>query len=74
VIESFVSRMRYDLSLDLRIYADTLYEDVGAIAATLIQIRYKQAEQKLRAILAGKPIQRSSIERRANNMNITGND
>lgn len=66
LIESFAANKKYDLNLDLHIYGDTLYEDIGTIAMTLIQLRYKQAEQKLRAILAGKPIQRSSTERRAN--------
>jgi hypothetical protein len=65
-IERFVGDMRYDLNLNLHPYADTLYEDIGAIATTLVQLRYKQAEQKLRAMLAGEPTPRSSKERRVN--------
>lgn len=65
-IETFASGKRYDLNLNLRVYADTLYEDIGVIATTLIQLRYKQAEQKLRAILSEEPHQRTLTDRRAN--------
>jgi hypothetical protein len=47
-IEAFVAAHGYDLGLNLHGCADSLYEDVGAIAMTLIQLRYKQAEQKVR--------------------------
>jgi hypothetical protein len=50
-IEAFVKAHRYDPALNLHSCADSLYEDVGAIAMTLIQLRYKQAEQKVRASL-----------------------
>lgn len=50
-IESFVSLKRYDPSLNLHEYADNLYEDVGAVAMTLIQLRYKQAEEGIAKLL-----------------------
>jgi hypothetical protein len=52
LIENFAVVKRYDLDLNLHLYADNLYEDAGAVAMTLIQLRYKQAEQKIRATLA----------------------
>jgi hypothetical protein len=58
LIESFAATTRYDLDLNLHGYADSLYEDIGAVVMTLIQLRYKQAEQKIRAALAAKPAQR----------------
>jgi hypothetical protein len=65
LIESFVAAKRYDLHVNLRAFADNLYEDIGAVAMTLIQLRCKQAEQKIRAILSERPVQRSSTDRRA---------
>jgi hypothetical protein len=64
LIESFAAAKKYDLNLNLHMYADNLYEDVGAVAMTLIQLRYKQAEQKIRAVLGGAPAQRRIGERR----------
>lgn len=58
LIESFAATTRYDLDLNLHGYADSLYEDIGAVVMTLIQLRYKQAEQKIRAALAAEPAQR----------------
>jgi carbonic anhydrase len=54
LIEHFAADKKYDLNLNLHVHADTLYEDIGAIAVTLIQLRYKQAEQKIRAVLTGE--------------------
>lgn len=50
-IESFVSLKRYDPNLNLHEYADNLYEDVGAVAMTLIELRYKQAEAGINQLL-----------------------
>jgi hypothetical protein len=64
LIESFAASKRYDLNLNLHPYADNLYEDVGAIAMTVIQLRFKQAEQKIRAALGGTHAQRRIGDRR----------
>ena len=50
-IDSFVADKGYDPNLDLHDYADNLYEDVGEVAMTLIQLRYKQAEQRIKSLL-----------------------
>ncbi len=50
-IESFVAAKKYDPNLDLHEYADNLYQDVGEVALTLIQLRYKQAERRIQALL-----------------------
>ena len=42
---------KYDPNLDLHEYADNLYQDVGEVALTLIQLRYKQAERRIQALL-----------------------
>ena len=46
--------MNYNPDLDLKEYAENPYQDVGAVAMTLIQLRYKQAEEVIRMTL-GKP-------------------
>jgi hypothetical protein len=66
LIESFAATTMYDLNLNLHVFADTLYEDIGAVVMTLLQLRYKQAEQKIRALLAGESTKRSDTDRRAN--------
>ena len=43
-IQDFVALKNYDPDLDLHKYADNLYEDVGQVALTLIDLRYKQAQ------------------------------
>ena len=50
-IDRFVITMKYDPTLNLHEYADNLYEDVGQVAMTLINLRYKQAEEAIRATL-----------------------
>ena len=50
-IKSFVREMRYDPNLNLHSFADNLYEDVGEVAMTLVNLRYKQAEDEIRRIL-----------------------
>ncbi|KPA20420.1 hypothetical protein shim_34100 [Shimia sp. SK013] len=51
LINSFVGDMRYDPALSLHKYADSLYEDVGAVATTLINLRYKQAEEAIKLLM-----------------------
>ena len=43
-IQSFVNHYRYDPNLELKAIASNLYQDVGAVAMTLIDLRFKQAE------------------------------
>lgn len=50
-IDEFVKTMRYDPHLDLHIIADNLYQDVGEIAMTLINLRLKQAESEIQRLL-----------------------
>ena len=51
-IHAFVEHRRYDQNLQLRDYAGNLYEDVGSVAMTLIQLRYKQAKDAITQLLA----------------------
>lgn len=51
-IRSFVKRRRYDPNLQLAEYAGNLYEDVGQVAMTLIELRYKQAQDAITQVLA----------------------
>jgi len=51
-IEDFVENRRYDPNLQLSDYAGNLYADVGEVAMTLIQLRYKQAEDAITQLLA----------------------
>jgi hypothetical protein len=50
-IESFVTAKSYDPNLDLHEYADNLYEDIGEVAMTLINLRYKQAQDGIQRLL-----------------------
>lgn len=50
-IEAFVASKNYDPALDLHEYADNLYEDVGQVAMTLINLRYKQAQVGIKKLL-----------------------
>lgn len=50
-IDSFVASKNYDPSLNLHEYADNLYEDVGQVAMTLINLRYKQAQDGIKKLL-----------------------
>ena len=50
-INQFVASKRYDPSLNLHEYADNLYEDIGEVAMTLINLRYKQAEDGIKQLL-----------------------
>ena len=51
-IEKFVADKNYDPSLNLHADAGNLYEDLGEVAMTLINLRYKQAQERIRSILA----------------------
>jgi hypothetical protein len=50
-IEQFVALKNYDPNLNLHEYADNLYEDIGAVAMALINLRYKQAEDGIKQLL-----------------------
>ncbi|MEP0941258.1 MAG: HNH endonuclease [Rhizobiaceae bacterium] len=52
-IEQLVAEKNYDPALNLHQYADNLYDDIGAIAMTLINLRYKQAEGEIQRIVKG---------------------
>lgn len=54
-IQQFVVLKNYDPNLNLHDYADNLYEDIGAVAMTLIHLRYKQAEDGIKQLLESKP-------------------
>lgn len=51
LIESFVAHKKYDPELDLHDFAGNLYEDVGEVALTLINLRYKQAQTAISKLL-----------------------
>ena len=51
VILDFVASKNYDPSLNLHDFADNLYEDVGQVAMTLINLRYKQAQDGIKKLL-----------------------
>ena len=50
-IEDFVASKGYDPALNLHEYAGNLYEDVGQVAMTLINLRYKQAQDGIKKLL-----------------------
>ena len=50
-IEEFVISKNYDPNLNLHEFADNLYEDVGQVAMTLINLRYKQAQDGIKKLL-----------------------
>jgi len=50
-ILDFVTSKNYDPALDLHEFADNLYEDVGQVAMTLINLRYKQAQEGIKNLL-----------------------
>lgn len=51
LIEEFVASKNYDPTLNLHEFADNLYEDVGQVAMTLINLRYKQAQDSIKKLL-----------------------
>ncbi|MBS1170565.1 MAG: hypothetical protein H6R01_1483 [Burkholderiaceae bacterium] len=50
-IQDFVAAKQYDPNLNLHEFAGNLYEDVGEVAMTLINLRYKQAENGIQQLL-----------------------
>jgi heterodisulfide reductase subunit B len=50
-IHEFVASKNYDPTLNLHQFADNLYEDVGQVAMTLINLRYKQAQDGIKKLL-----------------------
>jgi hypothetical protein len=50
-IHEFVASKNYDPTLNLNDFAGNLYEDVGQVAMTLINIRYKQAQDGIKKLL-----------------------
>ncbi len=46
-IKSFVEDMHYDPALGLSEFAGNLYQDVGEVAMTLINLRYNQAQEAI---------------------------
>jgi hypothetical protein len=50
-IEDFVNNKKYDPNLNLKDFAGNLYEDVGEVAMTLINLRYKQAADGINEVL-----------------------
>ncbi|WP_411994820.1 HNH endonuclease [Agarivorans sp. DSG3-1] len=50
-INDFVLLKNYDPSLNLNEFADNLYEDVGQVAMTLINLRYRQAQKGIERLL-----------------------
>ena len=50
-INCFVKSKSYDPELNLHEYADNLYEDVGQVSMTLINLRYKQAQEGIKKLL-----------------------
>jgi len=54
VIEQFIESRNYDPDLDLQEFAGNLYQDVGAVSMTLIDLRYKQAEEAI-SVALGDP-------------------
>jgi len=57
-IRAFLTRYNYDPTLNLSSIAKNLYEDVGAVAMTLIDLRYKQAEAAIVTTLRRRRSQR----------------
>lgn len=50
-IEQFINRFKYSPNLSLKDIAENLYQDVGEVAQTLINLRYSQAELVIRDII-----------------------
>jgi len=46
-IEAFIATYKYSPNLQLSEIAGNLYEDVGALAMTLIDLRFKQAQERI---------------------------
>ena len=55
-IRAFQEKYRYEPDLRLQAIADNLYEDVGTVAMTLVELRFKQAETALATMLSGAKV------------------
>ena len=51
-IRAFLAEFKYEPNLQLQSIANNLYQDVGAVAMTLIDLRFKQADAVIRQIQA----------------------
>ena len=51
-IQKFQKEMKYDPNLDLEAFAGNLYQDVGEVAMTLINLRIQQAEEKIKRLVS----------------------
>lgn len=49
-ITLFCDNKKYDPQLDLLKIAGNLYEDIGEVAMTMINLRYKQAEEEIKKL------------------------
>lgn len=59
-IKDFVACKNYDPSINLHEFADNLYEDIGEVSMTLINLRYKQAEKSIKELLRNS-LHKSSV-------------
>jgi NMD protein affecting ribosome stability and mRNA decay len=50
-INEFITNYKYNPRLNLQEIAANLYQDVGEVAATLIKLRYHQAEEIIKQVL-----------------------
>ncbi|MFN7540282.1 MAG: HNH endonuclease [Bacteroidota bacterium] len=50
-LKNYLKSMKYNPNLELKEIAENLYDDVGAVAQALIDLRYKQAEDKINKII-----------------------
>lgn len=55
-IQEFVLFKKYDPALNLHEFADNLYEDVGEVAMTLINLRYGQAQDAIKRLLTSSTV------------------
>ncbi len=54
-LNEYLIEKKYSPNLELKEIAGNLYDDVGAVAQALIDLRYKQAEDKINKIfIAGE--------------------
>lgn len=50
-LSNYCNTMKYNPNLELNDIANNLYEDVGAVAQALIELRFRQAEEKINRIM-----------------------
>jgi HNH endonuclease len=54
-IITFVDHYRYKPELGLHTIAQNLYQDVGEVSMTLLRLRFRQAQETIRAIIGPTP-------------------